>query len=133
MVWHLREFVDLHGETPVFWNTVEAWKKINRSDRVICVSNYLEQAYKNKIQDGSKLQVIYDGINMSCFKAKTKTSPKEKIVIGLAGTAPIKNHKECNFSTQESFMMHVIMLLLKLQGSGQWTTITRVTKVIWKN
>ena len=76
VVWHLREFVDLHGETPVFWNTVEAWKKINRSDRVICVSNYLEQAYKNKIQDGSKLQVIYDGINMSCFKAKTKTSPK---------------------------------------------------------
>ena len=94
MVWHLREFVDLHGETPVFWNTVEAWKKINRSDRVICVSNYLEQAYKNKIQDGSKLQVIYDGINMSCFHAKTETSPKAKIVIGLAGTAPIKNHKD---------------------------------------
>ena len=94
VVWHLREFVDLHGETPVFWNTVEAWKKINRSDRVICVSNYLEQAYKNKIQDGSKLQVIYDGINMSCFHAKTETSPKAKIVIGLAGTAPIKNHKD---------------------------------------
>ena len=94
VVWHLREFVDLHGETPVFWNTVEAWKKINRSDRVICVSNYLEQAYKNKIQDGSKLQVIYDGINMSCFHAKTETSPRAKIVIGLAGTAPIKNHKD---------------------------------------
>lgn len=94
VVWHLREFVDLHGETPVFWNTVEAWKKINRSDRVICVSNYLGQAYKNKIQDGSKLQVIYDGINMSCFHAKTETSPKAKIVIGLAGTAPIKNHKD---------------------------------------
>lgn len=94
VVWHLREFVDLHGETPVFWNTVEAWKKINRSDRVICVSNYLEQAYKNKIQDGSKLQVIYDGINMSCFHAKTETSPKAKIVIGLAGTVPIKNHKD---------------------------------------
>lgn len=94
VVWHLREFVDLHGETPVFWNTVEAWKKINRSGRVICVSNYLEQAYKNKIQDGSKLQVIYDGINMSCFHAKTETSPKAKIVIGLAGTAPIKNHKD---------------------------------------
>lgn len=94
VVWHLREFVDLHGETPVFWNTVEAWKKINRSDRVICVSNYLEQAYKNKIQDGSKLQVIYDGINMSCFHAKTETSPKAKIVIGLAGTAPIKSHKD---------------------------------------
>lgn len=94
VVWHLREFVDLHGETPVFWNTVEAWKKINRSDRVIFVSNYLEQAYKNKIQDGSKLQVIYDGINMSCFHAKTETSPKAKIVIGLAGTAPIKNHKD---------------------------------------
>lgn len=94
VVWHLREFVDLHGETPVFWNTVEAWKKINRSDRVICVSNYLEQAYKNKIQEGSKLQVIYDGINMSCFHAKTETSPKAKIVIGLAGTAPIKNHKD---------------------------------------
>lgn len=94
VVWHLREFVDLHGETPVFWNTVEAWKKINSSDRVICVSNYLEQAYKNKIQDGSKLQVIYDGINMSCFHAKTETSPKAKIVIGLAGTAPIKNHKD---------------------------------------
>ena len=94
VVWHLREFVDLHGETPVFWNTVEAWKKINRSDRVICVSNYLEQAYKNKIQDGSKLQVIYDGINMSCFHAKTETSPKAEIVIGLAGTAPIKNHKD---------------------------------------
>lgn len=94
VVWHLREFVDLHGETPVFWNTVEAWKKINRSDRVICVSNYLEQAYKNKIQDGSKLQVIYDGINTSCFHAKTETSPKAKIVIGLAGTAPIKNHKD---------------------------------------
>lgn len=94
VVWHLREFVDLYGETPVFFDTEQVWKKINRADKVVCVSNYLEQAYKNKIQDGSKLQVIYDGINMSCFHAKTETSPKAKIVIGLAGTAPIKNHKD---------------------------------------
>lgn len=118
VVWHLREFVDLHGETPVFWNTVEAWKKINRSDRVICVSNYLEQAYKNKIQDGSKLQVIYDGINMSCFKAKTKTSPKEKIVIGLAGTAPIKNHKDAILALKK---VHDAGYHVTLKIAGKWS------------
>ena len=118
VVWHLREFVDLHGETPVFWNTVEAWKKINRSDRVICVSNYLEQAYKNKIQDGSKLQVIYDGINMSCFKAKTKTSPKEKIVIGLAGTAPIKNHKDAILALKK---VHDAGYHVTLKSAGNWS------------
>lgn len=75
------------------------------------MSNYLEQAYKNKIQDGSKLQVIYDGINMSCFKAKTKTSPKEKIVIGLAGTAPIKNHKDA------------ILALKKVHDAGYHVTL----------
>lgn len=118
VVWHLREFVDLHGETPVFWNTAEAWKKINRSDRVICVSNYLEQAYKNKIQDGSKLQVIYDGINMSCFKAKTKTSPKEKIVIGLAGTAPIKNHKDAILALKK---VHDAGYHVTLKIAGKWS------------
>lgn len=118
VVWHLREFVDLHGETPVFWNTVEAWKKINRSDRVICVSNYLEQAYKNKIQDGSKLQVIYDGINMSCFKAKTKTSPEEKIVIGLAGTAPIKNHKDAILALKK---VHDAGYHVTLKIAGKWS------------
>lgn len=118
VVWHLREFVDLHGETPVFWNTVEAWKKINRSDRVICVSNYLEQAYKNKIQDGSKLQVIYDGINMSCFKAKTKTLPKEKIVIGLAGTAPIKNHKDAILALKK---VHDAGYHVTLKIAGKWS------------
>lgn len=119
VVWHLREFVDLHGETPVFWNTVEAWKKINRSDRVICVSNYLEKAYKNKIQDKSKLQVIYDGINMSCFKAKTKTSPKEKIVIGLAGTAPIKNHKDAILALKK---VHDAGYHVTLKIAGKWST-----------
>lgn len=118
VVWHLREFVDLHGETPVFWNTVEAWKKINRSDRVICVSNYLEKAYKNKIQDKSKLQVIYDGINMSCFKAKTKTSPKEKIVIGLAGTAPIKNHKDAILALKK---VHDAGYHVTLKIAGKWS------------
>lgn len=119
VVWHLREFVDLHGETPVFWNTVEAWNKINRSDRVICVSNYLEKAYKNKIQDKSKLQVIYDGINMSCFKAKTKTSPKEKIVIGLAGTAPIKNHKDAILALKK---VHDAGYHVTLKIAGKWST-----------
>lgn len=119
VVWHLREFVDLHGETPVFWNTVEAWKKINRSDRVICVSNYLEQAYKNKIQDGSKLQVIYDGINMSCFHAKTETSPKAKIVIGLAGTAPIKNHKDAILALKK---VHQAGHQAILKIAGRWGT-----------
>lgn len=118
VVWHLREFVDLHGETPVFWNTVEAWKKINRSDRVICVSNYLEKAYKNKIQDKSKLQVIYDGINMSCFKTKTKTSPKEKIVIGLAGTAPIKNHKDAILALKK---VHDAGYHVTLKIAGKWS------------
>ena len=118
VVWHLREFVDLHGETPVFWNTVEGRKKINRSDRVMCVSNYLEQAYKNKIQDGSKLQVIYDGINMSCFKAKTKTSPKEKIVIGLAGTAPIKNHKDAILALKK---VHDAGYHVTLKIAGKWS------------
>ena len=118
VVWHLREFVDLHGETPVFWNTVEAWKKINRSDRVICVSNYLEQAYKNKIQDGSKLQVIYDGINMSCFHAKTETSPKAKIVIGLAGTAPIKNHKDAILALKK---VHDAGYHVTLKIAGKWS------------
>lgn len=118
VVWHLREFVDLHGETPVFWNTVEAWKKINRSDRVICVSNYLEKAYKNKIQDKSKLQVIYDGINMSCFKAKTKTSPKEKMVIGLAGTAPIKNHKDAILALKK---VHDAGYHVTLKIAGKWS------------
>lgn len=118
VVWHLREFVDLRGETPVFWNTVEAWKKINRSDRVICVSNYLEQAYKNKIQDGSKLQVIYDGINMSCFHAKTETSPKAKIVIGLAGTAPIKNHKDAILALKK---VHDAGYHVTLKIAGKWS------------
>ena len=35
VVWHLREFVDLYGETPVFFDTEQVWKKINRADKVV--------------------------------------------------------------------------------------------------
>lgn len=102
VVWHLREFVDLRGETPIFLNTEKTWKKINQADKIICVSKYLEQAYKDKIIDKKKLCVVYDGIDMSCFTLKKAASHKldEDIIIGLAGTAPIKNHRDALLALQ---------------------------------
>lgn len=102
VVWHLREFVDLPGETPIFWNTQKAWKKINQADQVICVSEYLRQAYEKNLQYPAKVQVVHDGIDMSRFTPKERpVSGKEEIVIGLAGTAPIKNHKDAIAALQK--------------------------------
>lgn len=103
VVWHLREFVNLHGETPIFWNTEKTWKKINQADKVICVSKYLEQAYIDKIIDKKKLCVIYDGIDMSYFTLKKTAAHKvdDNIIIGLAGTAPIKNHRDALLALQK--------------------------------
>lgn len=102
VVWHLREFVDMPGETPVFWNTDKTWKKINQADLVICVSEYLRQAYEKYLLNTTKVQVVHDGIDMSCFTPKGSfVSGKEEIIIGLAGTSPIKNHKDAILALQK--------------------------------
>lgn len=119
VVWHLREFVDLRGETPIFWSTEKTWKKINKADKVVCVSNYLEQAYKDRIMDKKKLCVVYDGIDMSHFTIKRNDSYKQdgSVVIGLAGTSAIKNHKDALLALQE---LHQEGYPAVLRIAGSW-------------
>lgn len=120
VVWHLREFVDLYGETPVFFDTEQVWKKINRADKVVCVSNYLEQAYENNIRDKSKLKVVYDGIDMAAFETRRSGRPSESnIIIGLAGTAPIKNHKDAILALKK---VHQAGHRAILKIAGRWGT-----------
>lgn len=122
VVWHLREFVDKRGETTVFWNANKTWKKINRADKIICVSSYLENEYKEKIADQSKVCVVYDGIDMSCFEAvKQKSVTGRAIVVGLAGTAPIKNHKDAIIAIKKvrDSGYHVILKI-----AGRWSADT---------
>lgn len=118
VVWHLREFVDISGITPVFWNTDKTWKKINQADQVICVSEYLRKAYEKYLLNAMKVQVVHDGIDMSCFTPKeSPISAKKEIIIGLAGTAPIKNHKDAILALQKvrELGYHVILRI-----AGRW-------------
>ena len=98
IVWHLREFVDLYGDTNVFVTSSKAWKLINKSDLIICVSKYLKDFYKDKIKEKDKLKVIYDGIPTEKFNKKYRNFNyvnKERIInIGIAGTSVVKNHRD---------------------------------------
>jgi hypothetical protein len=119
VVWHLREFVDLKGETPIFWNSIKTWEKINKSDKIICVSGYLETAYKDKITDQSKLAIVYDGIDMSKFEATAnKNTISKDIIVGLSGTAPIKNHKDAILALKK-VKDSGINIILKI--AGRWS------------
>ena len=98
------------GKLLFFFDTEQVWKKINRADKVVCVSNYLEQAYQNNIRDKSKLKVVYDGIDMTAFETRRSGRPSESnIIIGLAGTAPIKTIK-MQFWHLKRFIKRVIKL-----------------------
>lgn len=95
IVWHFREFLDLPGETPVFMNTKKTWKVLNGADKIICVSNYLADAYRNKVHTPSKIEIIYDGIELNKFQFQNSAKRLmcvDEVVIGLSGVAPIKNH-----------------------------------------
>lgn len=123
VVWHLREFVDLYGETTVFFNTKRAWERINRANKIICVSHYLAQAYEDKIQDKTKLQVVYDGIDMVLFEMrKNMRTRNENIIIGLAGTAPIKNHRDAILAIKKVYQTgnSVVLKIVGRWGMGSY-------------
>lgn len=108
------------GKLLFFFDTEQVWKKINRADKVVCVSNYLEQAYQNNIRDKSKLKVVYDGIDMTAFETRRSGRPSESnIIIGLAGTAPIKNHKDAILALKK---VHQAGHQAILKIAGRWGT-----------
>ena len=119
VVWHLREFVDLPNETTMFMNSSKAWRIINNADKIICVSDYLKEYYISNIKDKTKIYTIYDGIDMSRFNSEKKNyTANKQIVIGLAGTATVKNHEDAIYALgllKEEGMNNIVLKI-----AGRW-------------
>ena len=84
VVWHLREFLE-EGQNLTIWDRPKGNALINKSDKVITVSDILYKKYENIIDD-DKLISIHDGIDAERFYNPTKTIfNDEKIKFILVG------------------------------------------------
>ena len=64
LVWHIREALESSLNRCLFKESF--YSLINRSDKVICISDYIRQYYSGKI-DTCKMDVIYNGIDPDHF------------------------------------------------------------------
>lgn len=65
LVWHLREFLEQH-QNNTLWNRESGNKLINKSDKIIVISDSLKNKYVN-IFDEDKLVRIYDSVDDKRF------------------------------------------------------------------
>lgn len=120
VIWHFREFVDLPGETVEFVNQKVAWSVINKADIIVCVSEYLKKTYMKYIEGVDKIRVVYDGIDMKKFKVKSaKHIRNNTIVIGMPGTAEVKNHKDIIAALGRLKREGISNIILKI--AGRWS------------
>ena len=66
LVWHLREFLEQH-QNNTLWDRESGNKLINKSDKIIVISNSLKRKYVNTF-DKDKLTCIYDGVDDKFYK-----------------------------------------------------------------
>lgn len=64
-VWHLREFLE-EDQSNTTWNRSESNKLINKSDRIIAISDSIFKKYED-VFDNGKLVRIYNGIDAKKF------------------------------------------------------------------
>ena len=85
LVWHIREILE-YGHHADFYNSKEAYELINKSDKIITISKYVYDYYK-KYLDSSKMEIVYDGIEVDKYYNSKKTIfDNKKLNFMLAGT-----------------------------------------------
>lgn len=75
LVWHIREMME-EGQNITMWNRNEGNELINKSTKVITVSDSIHDKY-SKFIDSDKLVTIYDGVEVERFY-----NPQKKILNG---------------------------------------------------
>ena len=85
LVWHIREILE-YGHHADFYNSKYAYELINSSDKIITISKYVYDYYK-KYLDESKMEIVYDGLEIEKYYNKDKKIFKnKKMNFMLAGT-----------------------------------------------
>ena len=70
LVWHIREILE-YGHKAKFYNDKYAYSLINKSDKIITISKYVNDYYK-KYLDSSKMSIVYDGLEIDKYLLKDK-------------------------------------------------------------
>ena len=91
IIWHLREFVEIDGNTPYFRNAKKSYELISKSKRIICVSDCIKEFYSQFVPN-DRIVRIYDGIEPPAQFKKRKLD--DIIKITLSGSAKVKGHED---------------------------------------
>lgn len=75
LIWHIREQIQEQDRNILFKNL--GYKLINKSDKIITVSDYLSKSYV--LLDPSKIEIVYDGIDESIFYSDRDIFQNKKI------------------------------------------------------
>lgn len=70
-VWHIRELLE-EGQNNTMWNRKKGNELINKSNKVIAISNAVKEKY-SKYVDVDKIKTIYDGVDIEKFYNPQKT------------------------------------------------------------
>lgn len=84
LVWHVRELLE-EGINRVFRNEQKACNLINKSTKIITVSDSVKEYYKDRFIS-SKMVTIYNGIESSNYiQVKNCIFSREKVILSLVG------------------------------------------------
>ena len=84
IVWHLREFLE-EDQSNTLWDRNSGNKLINKSDKIIAISDSIYRKYENTFDD-DKLVRIYNGIDSKRFyKPNKEIYSDEKLIFIMVG------------------------------------------------
>lgn len=84
LIWHLREFLE-EDQNNTLWNREEGNKLINKSDKIIAISDTLKEKYID-VFDSDKLLRIYNGVDDKKFyKPKKEIFNNKKLIFIIVG------------------------------------------------
>lgn len=91
--WHLREFVDENPWTSTFLNERKAYRVIERSHKLLAVSECIKQFYMGKMPNAN-IEVIYDGVDIiSKLRIRNNVTIRHPLRLSLiGGVSEVKGH-----------------------------------------
>lgn len=132
LVWHLREFGT--KDYPLIFLLGEriSGRIFGYSDKLVAISKAINNHYKRLIGKNKSLQIVYNGVDDTIFKAKTKEKRQKENIVKcciVGGLNDSKNQKEV-ICAASKIKDRVSNFKIDIIGDGDWKYIIELQQMI---
>lgn len=130
-VWHIRELLE-EGQNNTMWDRKKGNKLINKSNKVIAISDSVKEKYREWI-DLERLITIYDGVEIDKFYNSNKEIFNENVVrlIFIGNIAKYKGIYDFTNACIKLYEMGFNNIEISIVGSGEKHVINDIKNAFY--